>query len=86
MCIRDSYKCIDQGADDTTNAVSIRRFFARVADVATTERTQDATDVYKRQRLHPCPLMPQRLAARRIAGEVLVPARQKPATVSPQRG
>ena len=29
----DVYKCIDQGADDTTNAVSIRRFFARVADV-----------------------------------------------------
>src|SRR5690606_21032889 len=29
----DVYKCIDQGADDTTNAVSIRRFFAKVADV-----------------------------------------------------
>ena len=32
----DTLKVIDQGADDTTNAVSIRRFFARVADVATT--------------------------------------------------
>ena len=31
----DVFKCIDQGADDTTNAVSIRRFFATVADVAT---------------------------------------------------
>ena len=29
----DTLKVIDQGADDTTNAVSIRRFFARVADV-----------------------------------------------------
>ena len=39
----DTLKVIDQGADDTTNAVSIRRFFARVAGVATTERTEDAT-------------------------------------------
>ena len=29
----DVLKVIDQGSDDTTNAVSIRRFFARVADV-----------------------------------------------------
>ena len=32
----DVLKVIDQGADDTTNAVSIRRFFARTAGVATT--------------------------------------------------
>ena len=30
----DTLKVIDQGADDTTNAVSIRRFFAKVADAA----------------------------------------------------
>ncbi|MDW8469526.1 MAG: alpha-D-ribose 1-methylphosphonate 5-phosphate C-P-lyase PhnJ [Burkholderiales bacterium] len=30
-------KVIDQGADDTVNAVNIRRFFARTAGVATTE-------------------------------------------------
>src|SRR5712691_2637801 len=35
----DTLKVIDQGADDTTNAVSIRRFFSRVADVRTTTRT-----------------------------------------------
>src|SRR5690554_7665044 len=35
----DVLKVIDQGADDTTNAVSIRRFFMRTAGVATTERT-----------------------------------------------
>src|SRR6202046_4303368 len=29
----DVLKVIDQGADDTTNAVSIRRFFARTAGV-----------------------------------------------------
>ena len=44
----DTLKVIDQGADDTTNAVSIRRFFAKVADVATTTRTQDATVIQTR--------------------------------------
>src|SRR5208337_1424320 len=34
----DTLKVIDQGADDTTNAVSIRNFFARTAGVATTTR------------------------------------------------
>ena len=38
-------KVIDQGADDTTNAVSIRRFFARTAGVRTTtaHRGSDAS-------------------------------------------
>jgi alpha-D-ribose 1-methylphosphonate 5-phosphate C-P lyase len=47
----DVYKCIDQGADDTTNAVSIRRFFAAVADVATTEDTNAATIIQSRHRI-----------------------------------
>lgn len=34
----DVLKVIDQGADDTTNAVSIRSFFQRVTGVATTEK------------------------------------------------
>ena len=34
----DVLKVIDQGADDTTNAVSIRAFFAKVANVAVTTR------------------------------------------------
>ena len=38
----DTLKVIDQGADDTTNAVSIRKFFARTAGVATTTRTAEA--------------------------------------------
>ena len=37
----DCLKVIDQGADDTTNAVSIRRFFQRTAGVETTEATSD---------------------------------------------
>jgi alpha-D-ribose 1-methylphosphonate 5-phosphate C-P lyase len=47
----DVLKVIDQGADDTTNAVSIRRFFARVAGVATTERTAEATIIQTRHRI-----------------------------------
>jgi alpha-D-ribose 1-methylphosphonate 5-phosphate C-P lyase len=47
----DILKVIDQGADDTTNAVSIRRFFARVSDVATTERTEDASIIQTRHRI-----------------------------------
>ena len=34
----DVLKVIDQGADDTTNAVSIRAFFKKVANVAVTTR------------------------------------------------
>lgn len=46
----DVFKCIDQGADDTTNAVSIRAFFTRVAGVATTEDTEQATIIQSRHR------------------------------------
>jgi alpha-D-ribose 1-methylphosphonate 5-phosphate C-P lyase len=52
----DRLKVIDQGADDTTNAVSIRRFFARTAGVATTERTEDATIIQTRHRIPETPL------------------------------
>ncbi|MBL25158.1 MAG: carbon-phosphorus lyase [Rhodospirillaceae bacterium] len=47
----DTFKVIDQGADDTTNAVSIRGFFARVCDVATTEETEEATVIQTRHRI-----------------------------------
>ncbi|MDE2581202.1 MAG: alpha-D-ribose 1-methylphosphonate 5-phosphate C-P-lyase PhnJ [Rhodospirillales bacterium] len=47
----DVLKVIDQGADDTTNAVSIRRFFARTAGVRTTTRTEDATVIQTRHRI-----------------------------------
>ncbi|MFC3650292.1 alpha-D-ribose 1-methylphosphonate 5-phosphate C-P-lyase PhnJ [Dyella humi] len=52
----DILKVIDQGADDTTNAVNIRRFFARVAGVATTERTTEATLIQTRHRIPETPL------------------------------
>lgn len=52
----DRLKVIDQGSDDTTNAVSIRRFFARTAGVATTERTAEATIIQTRHRIPEHPL------------------------------
>ena len=47
----DVLKVIDQGADDTTNAVSIRRFFRRTAGVATTDSTAEATVIQTRHRI-----------------------------------
>ncbi len=47
----DTLKVIDQGADDTTNAVSIRKFFQRTADVAVTESTASATIIQTRHRI-----------------------------------
>jgi len=52
----DVLKVIDQGADDTTNAVNIRKFFSRVTGVATTERTGEATVVQTRHRIPETPL------------------------------
>ncbi|MEO1639829.1 MAG: alpha-D-ribose 1-methylphosphonate 5-phosphate C-P-lyase PhnJ [Pseudomonadota bacterium] len=52
----DTFKVIDQGADDTTNAVSIRRFFERTADVAVTEATSEATVIQTRHRIPEEPL------------------------------
>jgi alpha-D-ribose 1-methylphosphonate 5-phosphate C-P lyase len=59
----DVLKVIDQGADDTTNAVSIRRFFALTAGVRTTERTTEATIIQTRHRIPETPL---------TAGQILV--------------
>ncbi len=52
----DTLKVIDQGADDTTNAVNIRRFFAKTAGVATTDRTVDASIIQTRHRIPETPL------------------------------
>jgi len=47
----DVLKVIDQGADDTTNAVSIRAFFAKIAGVKTTTDTLEATVIQTRHRV-----------------------------------
>lgn len=52
----DVLKVIDQGADDTTNAVSIRQFFEKTAGVTTTTSTSDATIIQTRHRIPEAPL------------------------------
>ena len=52
----DVLKVIDQGADDTTNAVSIRGFFIKTANVETTEETEQATVIQTRHRIPEQPL------------------------------
>ncbi|MEM1163483.1 MAG: alpha-D-ribose 1-methylphosphonate 5-phosphate C-P-lyase PhnJ, partial [Pseudomonadota bacterium] len=47
----DTLKVIDQGADDTTNAVSIRKFFQKTSGVETTEETASATIIQTRHRI-----------------------------------
>jgi len=59
----DVLKVIDQGADDTTNAVSIRAFFQKVANVAVTTHTADASIIQTRHRIPEATLS---------AGQVLV--------------
>ncbi|MDR1546317.1 MAG: alpha-D-ribose 1-methylphosphonate 5-phosphate C-P-lyase PhnJ [Deltaproteobacteria bacterium] len=54
----DALKVIDQGADDTVNAVSIRVFFARTARAKTTTRTSEATIIQTRHRIPETPLAP----------------------------
>jgi alpha-D-ribose 1-methylphosphonate 5-phosphate C-P lyase len=60
---QDVLKVIDQGADDTTNAVNIRRFFQKVCDITTTEQTEAATLIQTRHRIPEPPLQ---------AGQVIV--------------
>jgi alpha-D-ribose 1-methylphosphonate 5-phosphate C-P lyase len=47
----DTLKVIDQGADDSVNAANLRRFVARMADVATTTDTLEATIIQSRHRV-----------------------------------
>ncbi|PAU77295.1 alpha-D-ribose 1-methylphosphonate 5-phosphate C-P-lyase PhnJ [Halomonas salipaludis] len=57
----DVLKVIDQGADDTTNAVSIRAFFERVAGVETTTATGTANVIQTRHRIPEAPLAPDQI-------------------------
>ena len=52
----DVLKVIDQGSDDTVNAVNIRRFFERTTGVATTTATTKATLIQTRHRIPETPL------------------------------
>jgi alpha-D-ribose 1-methylphosphonate 5-phosphate C-P lyase len=60
---QDVLKVIDQGADDTVNAVNIRRFFQRTTGVEITDRTAHATVIQTRHRIPEAPL---------AAGQIMV--------------
>ena len=52
----DVLKVIDQGSDDTVNAVNIRRFFQRTTGVAVTTDTVSASIIQTRHRIPETPL------------------------------
>ncbi|MFP8780506.1 alpha-D-ribose 1-methylphosphonate 5-phosphate C-P-lyase PhnJ [Hydrogenophaga sp. RWCD_12] len=52
----DTLKVIDQGSDDTVNAVNIRRFFQRTTGVDVTTRTTEADIIQTRHRIPETPL------------------------------
>ena len=56
ICKLDTLKVIDQGSDDTTNAVSIRKFFEKTTGVTTTEKTTAASIIQTRHRIPETPL------------------------------
>lgn len=52
----DILKVIDQGSDDTVNAINIKNFFKTVADIRITEHTREATIIQTRHRIPETPL------------------------------
>lgn len=52
----DTLKVIDQGSDDTVNAISIKTFFKTTADIEVTESTKNATIIQTRHRIPETPL------------------------------
>ena len=72
----DVLKVIDQGSDDTTNAVSIRDFFRKTTGVATTTHTDEATIIQTRHRIPEQPLTESQII------EYQVPLPEPPLTVT----
>ena len=52
----DVLKVIDQGSDDSVNAVNIKKFVALCTDVQTTTHTQEATLIQTRHRIPETPM------------------------------
>jgi alpha-D-ribose 1-methylphosphonate 5-phosphate C-P lyase len=53
---KDTLKVIDQGSDDSVNAVSIRNFVSACTDVKTTTDSEEATVIQTRHRIPETPL------------------------------
>lgn len=52
----DTLKVIDQGSDESVNAVNIKKFVGLCTDVKTTARTQEATIIQTRHRIPEIPM------------------------------
>jgi len=52
----DTLKVIDQGADDTVNAISLKKFLHRMTGVRLTEQTSQASVIQTRHRIPETPL------------------------------
>ncbi len=63
----DVLKVIDQGTDGTASAISIRRFFALTAGIATTTRTDRATVIQTRHRIPDEPLRAGQILAYEVS-------------------
>lgn len=57
----DVLKVIDQGSDDSVNAVNIKKLVADTTDVDVTDDTQTATLIQSRHRIPECPLREDQL-------------------------
>jgi alpha-D-ribose 1-methylphosphonate 5-phosphate C-P lyase len=52
----DVLKVIDQGSDDSVNAVNIKKLVAKTTGIDTTDRTQDASIIQSRHRIPETPM------------------------------
>jgi alpha-D-ribose 1-methylphosphonate 5-phosphate C-P lyase len=52
----DTLKVIDQGSDESVNAVNIKKLVAKTTGIATTDRTQDASLIQSRHRIPETPM------------------------------
>ncbi|MFD1334949.1 alpha-D-ribose 1-methylphosphonate 5-phosphate C-P-lyase PhnJ [Oceanobacillus iheyensis] len=57
----DILKVIDQGADESVNAVSIKKLVQSTTNIEVTEKTQDATLIQSRHRIPEIPLTPDQI-------------------------
>lgn len=53
---KDKLKVVDHGSDDTVNALNIRDFFLKTANIVATESSAEATLIQTRQRIPETPL------------------------------
>lgn len=77
----DILKVIDQGADDSVNAVNIKRLVQRVTKVKTTNDTEEATIIQTRHRIPEDPLGEEQI----VVFQVPIPEPLRPVEPSEER-